>query len=218
LTDHRQGLIKLKPVDANYARKTIRFVHKIQKQIEKQHGTPFCFLGDEFYIKAGHKIPGARHYGEFPILENGVGMVRRFLDEFRTAKRRCWQKPQARIAGTVATGEIFFPILKECLDELNQRFGTHLNCLKVENHFLGKGITVAGLLSGSDICSAAQNQSLGDFLVIPSECTIGTEGLFLDDWVKRDLEERLQLPVYGGGYHVADFIELVLSGPPSKRG
>jgi putative radical SAM enzyme (TIGR03279 family) len=218
LTDHRQGLIKLKPVDASYARETIHVVHNLQKQIKKQHGTPFCFLGDEFYIKAGYKIPGAQHYGGFPIIENGVGMVRRFLDEFRTAIRRRWPKPQGRISGTVATGEIFFPILKECLDELNQLFGTQLKCLKVENHFLGKGITVAGLLSGSDIYSAVENQALGDFLIIPSECMIGAEGLFLDDWVKKDLEERLHLPVYGGGYHVADFLELVFSGQTSKRG
>jgi hypothetical protein len=51
----------------------------------------------------------------------------------------------------------------------------------------------------------------GDFLIIPSESMIGEQSLFLDDWVKDDLETRLRVPVFGSGYHVAEFFELVFS-------
>ena len=39
----------------------------------------------------------------------------------------------------------------------------------------------------------------------------GENGLFLDDWVRQDLEGRLHKPVFGGGYHVSEFFELIFS-------
>ena len=81
---------------------------------------------------------------------------------------------------------------------MNSKFQLELRCLPVENGFLGKGITIAGLLAGSDIYASVQNQMFGDYLIIPSECMTGEKGLFLDDWVQKDLETRLQKPVFGG--------------------
>jgi putative radical SAM enzyme (TIGR03279 family) len=212
LTDHRQGLKSLTPVDPIYARKTIRVVQEYQKKIQNSHGTPFCFLGDEFYILADQPLPGRRHYGEFPILENGVGMVRRFQDEFRTALRRKWHKPATQVRGTVVTGKIFHPILEKCVAAINQKIGTQLKCRMAPNLFLGKAITVAGLLAGGDIYSAVKDEAIGDFLIVPSEAMIGDDGLFLDDWHKRNLEDRLGVPIHGGGYHAGDFLQNILSG------
>jgi len=211
LTDHRQGLKPLAPVDAAYARETISIVHGYQREIRKKYGTPFGYLGDEFYILAGRPIPGRSHYGEFPILENGVGMVRRFLDEYRAAMRRKWQRPARPARGTVVTGKIFFPILEKSVGELNRKFGLDLRCVMAPSLFLGKAITVAGLLAGGDIYEAVRNRMHGDFLVVPSEAMIHEEGLFLDDWVRGDLENRLGVPVIGGGNHVADFFKLVFA-------
>jgi putative radical SAM enzyme (TIGR03279 family) len=211
LTDHRQGLKPLTPVDAAYARKTIATVHGYQRQIRKLHGTPFCYLGDEFYILAGHRIPGRSHYGEFPIIENGVGMVRRFLDGHRGAMRRKWKLPGREVRGTVVTGKIFFPILETCIDDMNHQFGLNLHCVLAPSLFLGKAITVAGLLAGQDIYEAVRNRMQGDFLVVPSEAMIHEEGLFLDNWERKDLEKRLGVPVLGGGHSAGEFLELVLS-------
>jgi putative radical SAM enzyme (TIGR03279 family) len=212
LTDHRKGLPQLKAVDAGYARQTIEHVSAIQRKHVEKVGVPFCFLGDEFYIMAGHSIPRRSHYGDFPLVENGVGMVRNFIDEFSAAMRRRGRRAQPHtISGTVVTGRIFYPILKESLDQLNQRFGLDLKCLPVDNRYFGKGITTAGLLTGSDIFAAARHQMHGDFLVIPSECMTGDEGLFLDDWVRQDLEARVQKQVFSGGYHVSEFFHLIFS-------
>lgn len=211
LTDHRKGLTPLKPVDAAYACSTIEQVTPIQERNRKQYRTPFCFLGDEFYILAGHPIPPRSHYGDFPLVENGVGMVRNFLDEFAPALRKRRRPCPRMLRATVVTGRIFHPILQECINRINVGFGLDLKCLPVDNQFLGKGITVAGLLSGGDIYSAVKKQLHGDFLIIPSECIIGEKGLFLDDWVRHDLEIRLGVPVLGGGYHVEDFFKLLFS-------
>ncbi len=39
-------------------------------------------LADEFYLVAGVPVPDAAQYGEFPMLEDGVGLVRSFVDSF----------------------------------------------------------------------------------------------------------------------------------------
>ncbi|MEW5975913.1 MAG: DUF512 domain-containing protein [Acidobacteriota bacterium] len=211
LTDHRKGLPPLRSVDAEYARQTISHVSSIQTRNLASHGTPFCFLGDEFYILAGHPIPARSHYGDFPLVENGVGMVRNFLDEFSAAVSKRWTRPSQIVRGTVATGRIFYPILQQCIDRMNQRFQTDLVCVPIDNLFFGRGITVAGLLTGSDIYAGVKQDLHGDFLVIPSEAMTGDQGLFLDDWIRKDLEARLEIPVFGGGYHVSDFFKLALS-------
>jgi putative radical SAM enzyme (TIGR03279 family) len=211
LTEHRKGLPQLKPVDIEYARDTISHVSQIQQRNLEVHGTPFCFLGDEFYILADHPIPPRSHYGDFPLVENGVGMIRNFLDEFARAMRRKWTRKTSDIRGTVVTGRIFFPALRRNVEEMNRKFSMDLRCLAVDNLYFGRGITVAGLLTGSDIFAAVRDRLHGDFLIVPSESMTGERGLFLDDWVKTDLEERLRLPVFGGGYHADEFFRLIFS-------
>lgn len=212
LTDHRRGLPRLTPVDAAYARKAIAHVSTIQERIRESHPTPFCFLGDEFYIMASQAIPPRSHYGDFPLVENGVGMVRTFLDEFHREMENPWKPPGRPIRGTVATGRIFHPILEDCVQRMNAVLGTELRCQLVENRYFGGGITVAGLLTGSDIFASLSGRVHGDFVVIPAESMTGEEGLFLDDWVRADLEERLGVPVRGGGFHLNEFFEAVLQG------
>jgi NifB/MoaA-like Fe-S oxidoreductase len=186
----------------------------LQQQHIEKIGVPFCFLGDEFYIMAGHPIPPRSHYGDFPLVENGVGMIRNFMDEFAGAMKKRQKRPEHTVRGTVVTGRIFHPILKDSIDQMNAKLKLDLRCLQADNLYFGKGITVAGLLTGSDIFEAVRNQVHGDFLVIPSESMTGENGLFLDDWVRADLETRLQVPVFGGGYHVSDFFKLILSEKP----
>ena len=211
LTDHRQGLPNLRPVDSEYAQRTIHHVGAIQERNRSQLNTPFCFLGDEFYILAKYPIPPRWHYGDFPLVENGVGMIRNFLDEFSEAMRKRWKQFGQRIQGTVATGTIFYPILRECIEQMNDRLHLDLRCVAVPNLFLGRRITVAGLLSGSDIFEAVKDRLHGNFLVVPSECMTEEDGLFLDDWRRTDLEDRLRITVLGGGFHVSEFFRLLFS-------
>ncbi|MBM3804890.1 MAG: DUF512 domain-containing protein [Acidimicrobiia bacterium] len=217
LTDHRKGLPQLRAVDADYARAAIEHLTQRQRRHVEVIGTPFCFLGDEFYIMAGHPIPPRSHYGDFPLVENGVGMVRRFMDEFATAIKRQRKRPQRAIRGTVVTGRIFHPILEESIGQMNAKFGIDLKCLAADNLYFGRGITVAGLLTGSDIFAAVRDRMHGDFLVVPSESMTGESGSFLDDWIREDLEARLQVPVVGGGYRVSEFFKSILDEKPREH-
>jgi NifB/MoaA-like Fe-S oxidoreductase len=217
LTNHRKGLPQLKPVDATYAEATIRHVTRIQEANLRNNGTPFCFLGDEFYMLAHHPIPSRSHYGDFPLVENGVGMIRNFLDQFEEAMKKKWPPRAARIRGTVVTGRIFYPVLFKSLHEFNAKFCADLRCLPVDNMYFGEGITVAGLLTGRDIFNAVKDQLHGEFLVVPAEAMTGEEDLFLDDWTRKDLEQRLGLPVFGGGYHIDEFFKLMFASSGVRR-
>ena len=73
---------RLTRVTPEFCRRTIREVEKLQKEFRRTLGVTFAFLGDEIYIKAGAEIPSRRHYGNYPQIEDGVGMVRAFLNSF----------------------------------------------------------------------------------------------------------------------------------------
>lgn len=52
----------------------VRFASVLQRQP--------IHLADEFYLVAQREVPSASHYGEYPMLEDGVGLVRSFIESF----------------------------------------------------------------------------------------------------------------------------------------
>jgi NifB/MoaA-like Fe-S oxidoreductase len=73
---------RLTRVTPEFCRRTISQVEKLQKEFRKTLGVTFAFLGDEIYIKGGVPVPSRRHYGNYPQIEDGVGMIRSFLNSF----------------------------------------------------------------------------------------------------------------------------------------
>jgi len=73
---------RLTRVTPEFCRRTITQVEKLQKEFRRDLGTTFAFLGDEIYLKGGVPMPSKRHYGNYPQIEDGVGMVRSFLNAF----------------------------------------------------------------------------------------------------------------------------------------
>ncbi|HEV7700641.1 MAG TPA: DUF512 domain-containing protein [Pyrinomonadaceae bacterium] len=73
---------RLTRVTPEFCQRTIKQVEKLQREFRKTLGTTFAFLGDEIYIKAGVDVPSRRHYGNYPQIEDGVGMVRSFVNAF----------------------------------------------------------------------------------------------------------------------------------------
>ena len=64
------------------AQKVIETVIKWQDRYVRAIGRQPIHLADEFYLVAQKSVPDASYYGEFPMLEDGVGLVRSFLDSF----------------------------------------------------------------------------------------------------------------------------------------
>ncbi len=85
LSDHREGLCPLRPVDAAKAREVIEIANRYGEACLARYGTRVIYCADEFYLKAGLPIPESEYYEDFPQIENGVGLMASFADEIREA-------------------------------------------------------------------------------------------------------------------------------------
>ena len=191
LTDER-----LTPVTAEWCRRIIREVKPVQKALRARLGTTFAFLGDEIYLRAGLDVPSRRHYGDYPQIEDGVGMVRSFREEFARLVRRLERRPPRApesLNASVLTGKLFAPVLAPLVGEVNARFGTRLKTVAVENDYFGPDIVVAGLITGRDVL-AARSSVEGDFVILPSVSFKSDEPVMLDGTTRGELESQLGLP------------------------
>jgi len=208
LSDHGPARERFTPVTPRFCREVIRQAAPWQRQFRQETGRSFAYLADEFYIRGGVPIPGTRYYDDFAQIEDGVGMVRHFLNEFASHLRH-GHRVRPRLKGTLATGRLFYPFLRECAARLNRKLGSHLAVVQVENRFLGKDITVAGLVAGRDCIEALAGRPLGNFIVIPNEAVSRIEGVLIDDITLADVARRLGKPVFPSGRTMRDFFELL---------
>ncbi|MBD0370155.1 MAG: DUF512 domain-containing protein [Pyrinomonadaceae bacterium] len=190
---------RLTPVTPEFCQRVIRQLEPIQRNLRSRLGTTFAFLGDEIYLRAGQSVPSRRHYGDYPQIEDGIGMIRAFEHDFKALRRRLTRRAQrGRVApglnATVMTGTLFAPVLKSLLDEMNESFGTELDVVAVENRYFGGDVSVAGLLTGSDYL-AARDAVRGEFVVIPSASVKSDEKIMLDGMSFAELEREMGLPV-----------------------
>ena len=189
---------RLTAVTGDFCRQTIQQITSIQRKLRAQLGTTFAFLGDEIYLRAGRPIPGRSHYGSYPQIEDGIGMVRSFKNEFASLMQRLERRRlEGNIAlnGTILTGTLFAPSLRELIAILNARFGTKLHVEGVENNYFGGDVSVAGLLTGGDFISARERVR-GDFVVIPRSTLKSDEEIMLDGMKLEELRRSYGLPVY----------------------
>src|SRR5687768_1272098 len=185
---------RLTPVTPEWCRQIIREVGAVQKELKARLGTNFAFLGDEIYLRAGLPVPGRAHYGDYPQIEDGVGMVRSFREEFARLRRRLARRPTAdaaaRLHGTVLTGTLFAPVLSELVAGLNEQTGSRLKVLAVENRYFGSEIVVAGLMTGACVL-AARAELEGDFVILPQTAHKSDEPVMLDGTTLSELESGL---------------------------
>lgn len=64
------------------ARDVICIVEKWQSRYLSVLGRQPIHLADEFYLVADQQVPAAETYGDYSMLEDGVGLVRSFMDAF----------------------------------------------------------------------------------------------------------------------------------------
>lgn len=194
---------RLTAITPEFCRRTIKEISRLQRELRERLGTTFAFLGDEIYLRAGRSVPSRRHYGDYPQIEDGIGMVRSFHNDFaalwRRLERRGAPASAARFYGTVMTGTLFAPILSGLLERLNARFGTRLHVAQVENRYFGGDVSVAGLLTGGDLLGA-RALIRGDFVIIPGSMLKSGDTVMLDGMTLSEVEQELGLPV-----HAPDF-------------
>ena len=153
-------------------------------QVERAHararverGGGWAVAADELFLIAGQELPDARYYDDFDLAENGVGVVRRFLDDFETGITTVPPLPGRRIR--IATARSMAPFLRALAPRLEDASGATVQVVEVENRFFGETVTIAGLLAGADIADALAGGREDDIVLLPGEALNG-DRLFID--------------------------------------
>ncbi len=187
---------RLTPVTPEFCSRVIDQISEIQESLRARIGTNFALLGDEIYLRAGKPIPSRSHYGDYPQIEDGVGMVRSFKEQFAATTRRMQRNGMQldQQPGTIITGTLFAPVLQPLIERLNAKFGSALSVAAIDNTYFGGDVSVAGLLTGQDLLSARERIS-GDFVLIPRQMLKSDEDVMLDGMKLDQVQKEIGLPV-----------------------
>jgi putative radical SAM enzyme (TIGR03279 family) len=192
LTRFREKLPRLRYWTQEPALTAIEQVRHWQERATRTTGSAFVYVADEFYVIAGRTVPPASHYGDFPQLGNGVGMIRRFLDGLERLRRRKRRPGLLPLRAQLVTGRSAAEVMARLAKLGNQYEGVELGVLSVENRFFGGDVSCAGLLTGRDILEQAAGAPEGD-LILPDILlgeTDATRSLLLDDVSVDELASR----------------------------
>lgn len=155
-----------------------------------EYDDTFVYLADEFFIKTGNDIPPAWYYGDFPQLENGIGMTRIFLDGMRRDKRYIESSLKEPRKISIITGKLAYGHIKGAASLFEKTANLELRVQGAESVFWGPSVDVAGLLTGADIVNEIKTNGAFDEVIIPSHCLRNGE-LFLDGMSVRDVEQEI---------------------------
>lgn len=196
ITKYREGLFPLRPYTPSEAGAVIDLIHSFSDRFEQQYGSRIAYPADEFFLKAGRKLPGVEYYGDFSQLESGVGMMTLLEDEFTLALEDLKEEKSLPRRLSLATGKAAFPLIEKLAHRLEQKLPqVHIQVYGIENDFFGEEITVSGLVTGTDLTRQLSGRELGEVLLIPSTMLRQGEDCFLDDMTVKEAESLLGIPI-----------------------
>lgn len=193
LTRFREGLAPLRLITREEANGIIDYVEAFSKKARFERGDGFVYAADELYMIAQRELPLFEKYDDFPQLENGVGLLRKFEREFTdTLAEMKPLRKACRVTGV--TGASAYGFLKP-LFTLLLPFGITLDLYPAQNDFFGHSVTVAGLMTAGDIALQLREKTLGELLIIPDDMLKEREDVFLDGhdtaWLENELGIRV---------------------------
>ena len=212
VTRYRKGLYPLTPYDRETAAQTLNILEEYGRRCVKEYGTRLIYPGDEWYLAAERPVPEGDFYEEYAQLENGVGMWRLYRDEFLGALAHSRTGRRIRRMDVV-TGTLAAPLIQEMMEALHGRHpSVKVTVHPIRNNFFGGNISVAGLVTGTDIIDQCKGKLTSDVLGVPEVMLRDEQDRFLDDVTVEQLAEALGvrvkiLPVAG-----AENLRAILEG------
>ncbi|MEG1639835.1 MAG: DUF512 domain-containing protein [Ruthenibacterium sp.] len=195
LTRYRDKLYPLTPYDKETACEVLDILESYGKIYAEKHGVRIVYPGDEWYLLAQRPIPPSDFYDDYRQLENGVGMWRTLHDEFMDAlgpRRTIWLPRRLDIA----TGTLAYPLIKSLADTLQSIYrNVHIRVHAIENNYFGGNVSVAGLITGTDLKAQLMGKMLGHTLCIPDVMLREEQDMFLDNVTVKQLEQSLHTKV-----------------------
>jgi putative radical SAM enzyme (TIGR03279 family) len=171
----------VRPLTGDEAALALAQVERARTRSLAERGFGWAYAADELFLAAGVPVPEVPYYDDGSLMENGVGSVRRFVDDLDAAIPTL---PELGGVGRihVLTGRSMAPFIEARADAMSRAVGgARVEVTAVTNRFYGPSVTVAGLLSGEDLLDAVRERSPGegDLVFLPAE-TLNQDDLFID--------------------------------------
>ena len=214
LTKFRDNLFPLEPFTKEDCQAVINEVTAFGNYCLKTYGTRLFYCSDEFYLKAGVPLPNDEFYEDYSQIENGVGMITSFETDFAyelDAVKEEGFTPRKKRSLSVITGVAASKTIRDAAKKLTEAFpALDIKVYEIVNHFFGENVTVAGLLTGTDLIEQLRGKNLGDAVFFPAVMLKADEEIFLDDKTPKDLENELGVPFLVCPCGGAEFVRTLL--------
>ena len=203
ITDYRKNLYPQVPYDAASSAEVIDILEEFGDECKARHGKRIIYPSDEWYLNAGRALPPAEFYEDYAQLENGVGMWRLFEQEFLAEL----DKPH-RIYGSkkmdVVTGTLAAPLIEAMMAELHRQYPMiEVTVHPIQNKFFGGNVSVAGLVTATDILAQCKGKLQSNVLGVPEVMLRSERDMFLDsvtvDELAQQLGVKIEILPSGGG-------------------
>lgn len=213
ITKFRQGLKHVNTYTKEQSIEEINNIKELQDIYIKETGKPFVRLSDEFYLVAGKEIPNEEFYDDYHQIEDGIGMVRCFRDAIDSTLDDLSSNMKGSFS--IVTGALAYDELLEASNKIKERNpNIQLDVYKIINNYFGETITVAGLLTGTDIINQMKGIINTKYLIMSNnmfrkgyELSDSNEQIMLDDIKIKDIESALDVKVIVVDYTGEDLIE-----------
>jgi len=206
--------IDLRRPDAGYARKMVAQVRRLQRENRERYGAAVVNCSDEYYVTAGERVPSAESYNGYPQYENGIGMVRTMLEDWKRTKRRIARRGLGELAlkrVVIGSGRLAAPLLEPIARELSELTGADIRVKAVTNTVFGERVNVTGLICGKDYAEQLSGEA-ADCYILPRPSLDYFGEKFLDSMRIDELESRLGRPVSFASQW-SEVLETLESGP-----
>lgn len=192
MTKFRDGLTQIEDIDSEYAKELIKVIREKNKQLNN-----FVCLADEFYFKAGLEVEPYEFYGDFPQIENGVGLTAKFKKEILDSITKSKNDLKPLIISGTSASRFINQMAKQV-----QKYCENLeySVLAVKNEFFGETVNCTGLLTGTDIINAVKQSNIDyDYIVLPCSMLKNGEDVFLDGVTIKELSSKLKKVIVTDG-------------------
>ncbi len=183
------------------AAQALRQIQDARRRALRERGIGWAYAADEMFLAAAQPIPDASYYDDWPLTENGVGSVRRFIDDFEASLAELPRMHARRIA--IVTGTRMGQVIAPFGERIGAHTGAKVDVLPVVNTMFGETVTTAGLLPGRDIADAIRRGGDYDVVLIPAESLNDSE-LFVDDVALETLRDLFGTTQIEAGYQLIE--------------
>ncbi len=176
---------QLKKVDKNVATHTINTLSDFKN----------AMASDEFFLVANAEIPPKKYYGKFHQIEDGVGALRLYLDDFEKRKKKLKTELKTPTKLSLIINSGVLPMFSRIAEQIKVK-GLEFELVEVKNKFFGEHINVAGLICGCDILRTLKERGGVKNLVLPSVMLKEGSEVFLDGVTLDDIRKEFGAKIH----------------------